>query len=58
MADKAYLMLKEAVLAKLDHSRELSDGELWGHIEAELKIQDKMRLLSFGERRQFVCFIP
>ncbi len=53
MADKAYLMLKEAVLAKLDHSRELSDGELWGHIEAELKIQDKMRLLSFGERRQY-----
>lgn len=53
MADKAYLMLKEAVLAKLDHSRELSDGELWGHIEAELKIQDKIRLLSFGERRQY-----
>ena len=54
MADRErYLLLKEAVLRVLDHSRELSDSELKACIEEELIKQDKRMLLPFEKRRQY-----
>lgn len=53
MGDKeVYLMLKEAVLKALDHSRELTDEELAEGIEKELVRQDKGMLLPLKKRRQ------
>lgn len=49
---RLYLKVKESVLRELDHSRELSDEELRGCIEDELRKRDKEGLLSLQERRQ------
>lgn len=48
-----YLEVKENVLREMDHSRELSDEELMECIEAALQKKDKIRILSFAERRQY-----
>lgn len=48
-----YLTVKEAVLREMDNSRELSDEELMEGIERELQKTDKIRLLSFRERRAY-----
>lgn len=54
MEDKSvYLEIKEMVLARLDHSRELSDGELQDCIEEELKRRDKSQILSFQTRKEY-----
>lgn len=48
-----YFSVKEKILAELDCSRELSDGELLENIEEELKRRDKTGLFSFGERKEY-----
>lgn len=48
-----YLTVKESVLRAMDNSREVSDTELMDEIERELQKTDKLRLVSFQERKQY-----
>lgn len=48
-----YPAMKEAILRRLDNSRELSNQELKDCIEEELKKRDKAGLLSFQARKQY-----
>ncbi len=50
---KLYFEIKENVLQKADHTRELSNQELKDCIEGELQKRDKEGLLSFEKRRQY-----
>lgn len=50
---KLYLEMKESVLQKADHTRELSNPELKVCIEKELQKRDKERLISFEKRKQY-----
>lgn len=50
---KLYFEMKESVLQKADHTRELSNSELKECIEEELMKRDKERNISFQKRRQF-----
>ena len=50
---KLYFEIKESVLQKADHTRELSNLELKDCIERELQKRDKEGLLSFEKRKQY-----
>ncbi len=47
-----YQLVKENVLARIDATKELSDEELVSCIEQELSAMDKVRLLTFGQRKE------
>lgn len=50
---KLYLEMKESVLQKADHTRELTDSELKDCIERELRKRDKEEIFSFRKRKQY-----
>lgn len=50
---KLYFEIKESVLKRADHTRELSNSELKACIEEELQKRDKEGLFSFAQRKQY-----
>lgn len=50
---KLYLEMKESVLQKADHTRELTNSELKDCIERELRKRDKEEIFSFRKRKQY-----
>lgn len=50
---KLYFEIKESVLKKTDHTREISNSELKACIEEELQKRDKECNFSFAQRRQY-----
>lgn len=50
---KLYFEIKESVLKRTDHTRELSNSELKACIEEELQKRDKEGLFSFAQRKQY-----